>query len=106
VSDVDGVIPFLVADEGDEDDTKGIFHGLNAELYRKSLPTAELRENLDHVVGQLRHMIANVVKDEDSPLILDQLQVNLEVSAKAGFSVIGTSEVAGKAAITLVFARR
>ncbi|WP_171114305.1 MULTISPECIES: hypothetical protein [unclassified Streptomyces] len=77
----------------------------SAELTTVAMRSEQLRENLERTVQSLREIFERIA-DSEGNFPLKEVQVSFEVSAKGGIRLIGTSEVAGKGGITLVFGPR
>ncbi|MBN1174179.1 MAG: hypothetical protein JXA67_18555 [Micromonosporaceae bacterium] len=95
-------LPFLVTVEDDDDETMGLFRHGDREVALRDIPVAALRASVRRTLAGLRSIFDDVT-DETGRLRLREAQFNFEVSAKGGFNLIGTSEVATKGAITLIF---
>lgn len=95
-------LAFLVT-EGDEaeDREKGIF-GRRENLSVRRIPIAVLRDNLHRTVTELRKLFDEISTDK-SGMPLKQVQVQFEVTATGGITLVGTAQIASKSAITLTF---
>lgn len=95
-------LPFLVTVEDGDDDTMGLFRHGDREVALRDIPVAALRASVRRTLAGLRGVFEDVA-DETGRLRLREAQFNFEVSAKGGLNLIGTSEIATKGAITLIF---
>ncbi|MER6994587.1 hypothetical protein [Streptomyces sp. NPDC000410] len=92
------------ADELDEEPgtrTKGL-RRTGRDVAAVPVPTEQVAANVESAVAALRGIFDRVART-DSAFPLREVQVSFEISAKGGFQLIGTSEVQGKGAVTLVF---
>ena len=96
-------LPFIVAVQDEEpDQTLGIFRSRDPELALRSVPVTLLRENLVRAVQGLRSVFDEAASVSGT-LKLKEAQVQFEVSASGGVNFVGTAEVKGTGAITLIF---
>ena len=95
-------IPFVVADPPVSDlEVKGLFR--SAEAGTALVPVDKLQQNLGEVCEAMVDVLQHV--RQVGQFHLTEVTVGVEVSAEGGVSFIGTSKVAGQAAITLKFER-
>ncbi|MEE1756093.1 Pepco domain-containing protein [Streptomyces sp. SP18CS02] len=97
-------LEIIVDADGVDDTTTVISKGRGRDRDHVTVPvsTAQFRQSVERNVAALREIFERVA-GTDSAFPLREVQISFEVSAKGGFQLIGTSEVAGKGAITLVF---
>jgi hypothetical protein len=83
----------------EEEDTKGLFS--REEPLVKQIPEDTLKENL----RSLSQSVTAVFDDLQSVggYTLDEIQLQVEISASGGVQLIGSAEAGGKGAITLTF---
>lgn len=95
-------LSFLVSVEDGDDETMGLFRRGDREVALREIPVAALRASVRRTLAGLRSVFEDAA-DEAGRLRLCEAQFNFEVSAKGGLNLIGTSEVATKGALTLIF---
>ncbi|MFI6108188.1 hypothetical protein [Streptomyces sp. NPDC051310] len=97
-------LEILVDGEGVDSSAEVVFKGRRGvrDVAAVSVATEHFRESVERNVAALREIFERVA-EPGSAFPLREVQVSFEVSAKGGFQLIGTSEVQGKGAITLVF---
>jgi hypothetical protein len=103
----DATLDFIVAvdeDIADERGTMGIFRRSpgEVELRSVSVPVHRLRESLVRACKTLVDVLEDV-SHATTGMKLREAQVHFEVSASGGVQFVGTAEVKGTGAITLVF---
>jgi hypothetical protein len=109
MSQPDNTLTFLVADDEeistDDSGTMGIFHRRSGEVEVRSaaVPVHRLRDNLVRACATLVSVLEDIGSSTTGGLKLREAQVNFEVSASGGVQFIGTGEVKGSGAITLIF---
>lgn len=102
-------LPFWVTvadDGGDGDDSMGLFgngSGTGDPVLR-SVPLGPLRKNLAETVDALQQLFADA-EARGGTLPLAEAQLSFEVTASGGVQLIGTGQVQGTRALTLVFKR-
>ena len=95
-------LPFLISIDEEDDDTMGLFRRGERPVVLRDIPVAVLRRSVERTVAALQQVFDGVT-DETGRLRLQEAQFCFEVSAKGGLNLVGTTEVASKAAITLTF---
>jgi hypothetical protein len=94
-------LPILVSRAVERDsETKSIFTP-DADVVFEEVPIARLKENLDRLAGGLSQLFSDIKKV--GAFRLSEISLQVEISAEAGVTMIGTSKVGGKGAITLKF---
>ncbi|MDV9177329.1 hypothetical protein R6V09_45285 [Streptomyces sp. W16] len=87
------------SDSGD----MGIFRRRSEDASVRRIPTAVLRENLQHTVRALQQVLTDL-RVPDGGMPLQQAQVSFEITATGGITIVGTTaQVGAKGAITLTF---
>ncbi|MFG3024682.1 hypothetical protein ACGFZQ_40265 [Streptomyces sp. NPDC048254] len=92
---------WVSADEDDGSDAMGMF-GRGGETVLRQVPLGPLRKNLTETVTALQQVFADVAA-QDGTLPLREAQLQFQVTASGGIQLVGTSQVQGTRAITLVF---
>ncbi|UUN28692.1 hypothetical protein [Streptomyces sp. FIT100] len=82
--------------------TKGFRRPGRDTIASVTVATDHVARNVESAVAAVRQIFERVAH-ADSAFPLREVQVSFEISAKGGFQLVGTSEVQGKGAITLVF---
>ena len=97
-------LPVIVAFTEDQatEQTMGIFSCNGRQLKVREIPVNILQKNLAEVVCALMPAFERIT-ESSTVLKLKQAHVGLEITSKGGVQLIGTAEIAGKAAITVVF---
>ncbi|MEV0637820.1 hypothetical protein AB0I77_23320 [Streptomyces sp. NPDC050619] len=96
-------LPFWVLsdEDGGDGDTMGLF-GRDSEAVLRQVPLGPLRKNLAETVAALQQVFADVAAQSDT-LPLREAQLQFQVTASGGVQLIGTSQLQGTRALTLVF---
>ncbi|MFB6716314.1 MULTISPECIES: hypothetical protein [unclassified Streptomyces] len=103
-TDQDPTLPVWVpVDDLDEllDESKGLF-SRNGDAVLRQVPLGPLRKNLAETVDALQQVFADVTA-RGGTLPLKEAQLSFQVTATGGVQLIGTGQVQGTRAITLVF---
>ncbi|MEV0491163.1 Pepco domain-containing protein [Streptomyces atratus] len=104
MADQGPTLPVWVAvDDLDEllEDSKGVF-GRSGDAVLRQVPLGPLRNNLTKFVDDLQQVFADVAA-RGGTLPLKEAQLSFQVTATGGVQLIGTGQVQGTRAITLVF---
>ena len=88
-------------DEDDDGDAMGMFWRDGDAVLRK-VPLGPLRKNLTETVTALQEVFADVAA-QGGTLPLREAQLQFQVTASGGIQLVGSSQVQGTRAITLVF---
>lgn len=91
-------LPILVTIP-EEEDTKGLFS--REEPLVKQIPKDTLRENLQSLSQSVTAVFDDLQAVGD--YTLDEIQLQVEISASGGVQIIGSAKAGGKGAITLTF---
>lgn len=89
-----------VVDEPD-DGTKSLGFSRSPEAVLKDVPVDTLRESVQTLSSTLSEVFADL--RAVGSFTLQEVQLQVEVSASGGVNLIGTAEAGGKGAITLTF---
>jgi hypothetical protein len=94
-------LPVLVSVvESVDERTKAIFRP-DAEVLLEYIPAERLRESLSKLCGGLSKIFSDIKAVGN--FRLQEVTVQVEITAEGGISLIGTASVGGKGAITLKF---
>ncbi|MFF4503014.1 hypothetical protein [Streptomyces sp. NPDC001401] len=102
-ADGDGrTLPFWVlSNEDGSGDAMGLF-GRDADAVLRQVPLGPLRKNLAETVAALQQVFADVAA-QGGTLPLREAQLQFQVTASGGVQLVGTSQLQGSRALTLVF---
>ncbi|GGY88672.1 Pepco domain-containing protein [Streptomyces poonensis] len=95
-------LPVLVSiEEEHDDDSMGLF-SRRGDVALRDVPLGPLRKNLAEVVDALQEVFSEVAA-RDGVLSLKEAQLSFQVTAGGGVQLIGTTQIQGTRAVTLVF---
>lgn len=77
---------------------------LPADLFRKEVPLSDLQANLSSFISKIG-LSFEKIKSTIPNYVLDEITVNVEISATGGISLIGSVETGASGGITLKFKR-
>ncbi|MFF3500739.1 hypothetical protein [Streptomyces sp. NPDC003247] len=94
---------WVAADDIDEllDESKGLL-SRNGDAVLQQVPLGPLRKNLTATVDALQQLFADVAARGGS-LPLQEAHLSFQITAGGGVQLIGTGQVQGTRAITLIF---
>ncbi|MEV6117321.1 hypothetical protein AB0L59_33765 [Streptomyces sp. NPDC052109] len=94
---------WVSADEVEDllDESKGLLRR-NGDAVLQQVPLGPLRKNLSATVDALQQLFAEV-SARGGTLPLKEAQLSFQITATGGVQLIGTGQVQGTRAITLVF---
>jgi hypothetical protein len=99
-------IEVLVSSEVDtDDDAKSIFAASGTEFMTRMIPVETLRTNMQKTINMLGTLLVDTVDPPIPKFQISEMQVNLEINAKGAVRLIGSAELGGKSAITVVVKR-
>lgn len=75
-----------------------------ADLFRKEIPLSDLQTNLSTFISKIS-LSFEKIKSTIPNYVLDEITVNVEISATGGISLIGSVETGAAGGITLKFKR-
>src|SRR5690242_10987164 len=84
-------------------DGKSVFNSDDVLVTTKLLPVADLERNLNSLALAIQNLLANL--PQVGQFTLNEVSLEAEITAEAGFALVGTSKLAGKGAVTLKFTR-
>jgi hypothetical protein len=94
-------LPVWVADIVEQDgQTKSLFE-VDADVVLKHLDVNRLRDRMKTVCGSVSQLFADIQKV--GQFRLQEVTIQVEITAEGGVELIGTAKVGGKGAITLKF---
>lgn len=94
-------LPIWVSTVEDHDsDTKAIFKP-SADALLENVPVEKLKESLSEISSGLTDVLTSV--KEVGKFRLQEVTIQVEVTASGGINLIGNASVGGKGAITLKF---
>jgi hypothetical protein len=96
-------IPVLVADTQSVESAKGLFSTRAGARVLRLVPIERLQANLAELSEGLAR--ATSTCRATGSLVLKEVEVQLEVSAEGGVSLIGTATIGGTSSLTLRFAQ-
>lgn len=101
-------IPVLVVSEpsGEDTDAKRLFGSRRSEdLVLRQIPVERLQEQLASLSLTVAQLLDTPAPKSAGRLQLNQITVQVEITASGGINLIGTAAVGGTAAITLTFSK-
>lgn len=91
---------WVSAVEEHDEETKAIFRP-DADSLLERVPVDKLRANLGEICSGLNQVLTNI--KEVGKFRLQEVTIQVEVTAEGGVNLIGTATLGGKGAITLKF---
>jgi hypothetical protein len=100
-------LSIVVAPEPEpRDDAKGLFHRPGPEPgIVKKIPVEQLQKELSALSDSIGEMLDNASSAEPGKLQLEELSVQVEITASGGINLIGSANVGATASMTLTFSR-
>lgn len=94
-------LPVWVAEIDEQDQqTKALFD-VNTDVVLKHLDVDKLRSQMESVCGAVSQLFEDIKKV--GQFRLQEITIQVEITAEGGVELIGTAKVGGKGAITLKF---
>jgi hypothetical protein len=100
--EITGVLPFLVRDDTEDEETMGLFRRGEAGITLREIPAEIFKASLKRTISMLDSVLSEVA-DQSLGMRLQEVQIGVEVSASGGIQLIGTAQAGTTGAITLVF---
>ena len=93
----------VIVEERSDAKQEGTLGILSPEPRTVAVDTSKLQASLEELTGQVSEILVNLPKNGD--LALKTVQVNVEINAEGGFSLIGSAKAGIKGGLTLTFSR-